>query len=422
MLTRRSFLHAIIGGGALTTQASVTWAQARAHIVIIGGGFGGTTCAKYLRRLDNKLAVTLVAPQRRFFTCPLSNAALIDLRALESLSYGYEQLRARYGVRVIHAHATEFDPVTRQVHLSNGRTLRYDRLVLAPGAELQWNAVEGYDETASRIFPHAWEAGPQTAVLRRQLQSMPDGGVVVISVPDNPYRCPPGPYERASLIAYYLKQHKPKSKVLILDSKDLFTKHELFHAAWKQLYPGLLEWVAGSQGGRTQQVDTRSRVVRTELEEYRPAVANIIPPQRAAAIARHVGLDAGKGWCSVRATTFESTVHANVHVIGDAAIASPMPKSAFAANVHAKVCAAAIVSLLRSEPVSPPVLMNTCYSLVAPNYGISITGAYRAVDEAITTIPGTDGISPLEAPAETRALEAEYARSWYVNITTDTFT
>lgn len=422
MLTRRSFLH--VATGVLTTNAwpQLTWAGTRAHIVVVGGGFGGATCAKYLRRLDQKLTVTLVTPQRRFTTCPFSNNVLIGLQQLDTLSYGYDLLRARYGIRTVHAYATELDPVARRVRLSNGTTLLYDRLVLAPGAELQWNAIEGYDEAASATFPHAWDAGPQTELLRRQLEAMPDGGLVTISVPDNPYRCPPGPYERASLIAHYLKTRKPKSKVLILDTKDVFTKHELFLSAWKRLYPGLLEWVSGSQGGRTGRVDVRSGIVRTDLDEYKPAVANVIPPQRASTIARNAGLDDGKGWCPVRASTFESTVHHNVHIIGDAAIANPMPKSAFAANVQAKVCAAAIVSLVRAEPVSPPVLMNTCYSLVSPTYGISITGVYRVVDDAIQTIPGTDGSSALDAPDETRAQEAEYARSWYANITADTFT
>lgn len=422
MFTRRSFLQ--IASGVLTASVHPrpTWAATRAHVVVVGGGFGGATCAKYLRRLDRRLTVTLVAPSRQFTTCPLSNCVLAGLQELKSLTYGYDTLRTRYGIRIIHAQATEFDPVTQRVRLSNGTTLSYDRLVLAPGAELQWNAIEGYDEAASTIFPHAWEAGPQTQLLRRQLETMADGGLVTISVPDNPYRCPPGPYERASLIAYYLKTRKPKSKVLILDSKDVFTKHELFQAAWRRLYPGLLEWVSGSQGGRTGRVDVHGRTITTDLEEYKPAVANVIPPQRAAAIARKVGLDQGKGWCPVHANTFESMVHRNVHIIGDAVIASPMPKSAFAANVQAKACAAAIVALIRAQPVSPPVLMNTCYSLVTPTYGIAITGMYRAVGDTIQTIPGTDGISPLEASDETRAVEAEYARSWYANITADTFT
>jgi NADPH-dependent 2,4-dienoyl-CoA reductase/sulfur reductase-like enzyme len=308
------------------------------------------------------------------------------------------------------------------VTLSNGKSFTYDRFVLSPGVEMNWGALEGYDAAASEVFPHAWEAGPQTLLLHRQLEAMPDGGLVIITAPEAPYRCPPGPYERASLLAYYLKTHKPKSKILLLDAKDTFTKDKLFRAAWQRLYPSSLEWISGSQGGRVVRVDPSTRTVHTEFDVHKPAVANIVPPQRAAAIARSVGLDDGKGWCPVKASTFESTVHAGVHIIGDASIANPMPKSAFSANNQAKVCAAAILALLRGETPPDPVLINTCYSLVAPDYGISIAAVYHVKDDAIITVPGSDGISPLDAPDETRTLEAEYTRSWYANITADTFT
>lgn len=422
MLTRRQFLSLAGTLPFALSAACRVWAKPRARVVVVGGGFGGATCAKYLKRADPALEVTLVTPQRQFVTCPFSNAVLAGMQDLTSLTYSYDQLRDRHGVRVIYSTASDLDPLKDQVKLKNGTVLTYDRLVLSPGVELHWGAVEGYDAAASKIFPHAWEAGPQTLLLRRQLEAMPDGGLVVITAPEAPFRCPPGPYERASLIAHYLKMHKPKSKVLILDAKDTFTKHELFRAAWKRLYPQSLEWVSGSQGGRVVRVDTKSKKVHTEFEEYRPAVTNIIPPQRAAAIVRTVALDQGTGWCPVRASTFESTVHPGIHVIGDAAIANPMPKSAFSANNQAKVCAGAIVALLRGESIPQPVLMNTCYSLVAPDYGISIAAVYRVSDDKIFTIPGSEGISPLDAPDEFRAQEAEYTRSWYANITADTFT
>lgn len=421
MLTRRQFLHLASSLPVVGVSVRQGWTKTNARVVVIGGGFGGATCAKYLRLADPTLEVTLVTPQRQFVTCPFSNAVLGSLQELSSLTHGYETLQNRYGVRVMHDEAIALDPATRRVSLKGGKPLPYDRLVLAPGIELQWDALEGYDAAASEIFPHAWEAGPQTLLLHRQLQAMPDGGLVVITAPENPFRCPPGPYERASLIAHYLKTHKPKSKVLILDAKDTFTKDKLFLAAWKSLYPGLLEWIPLSEGGRVARVDTQTRIVRTDFDEYKPAVANIIPPQRAAAIARAVGLDDGKGWCSVHASTFESTVHKNIHLIGDAVIANPMPKSAFAASNQAKVCAAAIVALLQGKTVPTPALMNTCYSLVAPNYGISIAAVYHVENDAIGTVSGSDGISPLDASDATRALEAEYARSWYANITADTF-
>jgi sulfide dehydrogenase [flavocytochrome c] flavoprotein chain len=404
--------------GSWTRRA---WTQPSGRVVVVGGGFGGATCAKYIRRLDPAIEVTLVEPRRQFITCPFSNAVIAGLRDLDSVTHGYDGLRQRHGVRVVHASATAIDPTAHRITLDDGTALTYDRLVLSPGIELRWGGIEGYEVAASEVFPHAWEAGPQTILLRRQLEAMPDGGLVLIAAPAEPYRCPPGPYERASLIAHYLKSRKPRSKLLILDAKNTFSKQELFRTAWERLYPDLLEWIPQSQSGRVVRVDTRAGTVSTDFDEYKPAVANIIPPQQAAAIARLIGLDDGKGWCPVRPDSFESTIHAGIHIIGDAAIANPMPKSAFSANNQAKTCAAAIVALLHGESIPAPALMNTCYSLVAPDYGISIAAVYRVVDEKIVTVDGSSGVSPLDAPAETRALEAEYARSWYANITADTF-
>jgi sulfide dehydrogenase [flavocytochrome c] flavoprotein chain len=419
--TRRCFLRLVSAAALSSSLARRAWAQTPARVVVVGGGFGGGTCAKYIRRADRSIEVTLVTPHRQFITCPFSNAVLAGLRDMASVTHHHDSLHQRYGVRLVYAMATAIDPTARRVTLHDGSTLPYDRLVLSPGIALRWGAIEGYDAAASEVFPHAWEAGPQTVLLRQQLEAMPDGGLVVIAAPAEPYRCPPGPYERASLIAYYLKTHKPRSKVLILDAKNTFSKQELFRSAWARLYPGLIEWIPQSQSGRVVRVDATARTVSTDFDEYTPAVANIIPPQEAAAIARAVGLDSGQGWCSVRAGTFESTVHTGIHIIGDAAIANPMPKSAFSANNQAKACAAAIVSLLRGHEVAPPALMNTCYSLVAPDYGISIAAVYRAVNDKLVAVEGSSGVSPLDAPAETRSLEAEYAKSWYANITADTF-
>ena len=419
--TRRQFLGS---AGTLVLVAACArraWTQSPGRVVVVGGGFGGATCAKYIRRADAAVEVTLVEPRRQFITCPFSNAVIAGLRDMASITHGYESLRQRHGVRVVHASATAIDPVTHRVTLDDGSALAYDRLVLSPGVELRWGAIEGYDAAASEVFPHAWEAGPQTMLLRRQLEAMADGGLVLIAAPAEPYRCPPGPYERASLIAHYLKTHKPRSKLLILDAKNTFSKQELFRTAWERLYPGLIEWIPQSQSGRVVRVDPRARTVSTDFDDYKPAVANIIPPRQAAAIARAAGLDDGKGWCPVRASTFESTVQGGIHIIGDAAIANPMPKSAFSANNQAKACAAAVVALLRGEAAPAPALMNTCYSLVAPDYGISIAAVYRVIDEKIVAVDGSSGVSPLHADAETRTLEAEYAISWYTNITADTF-
>ena len=270
-------------------------------------------------------------------------------------------------------------------------------------------------------MPHAWQAGPQTELLRRQLAAMPDGGTVVLTVPANPYRCPPGPYERASLIAHYLKTTKPRSKLLILDAKDRFSKQGLFEAAWAELYPGLLEWVPLSAGGNVVEVDAKGRRLITEFGEHAADVANVIPPQRAGAIAVTAGVADQSGWCPIDPVTFESRLVPNVHVVGDAALAGAMPKSAFAANAQAKACAAAMLALLRGDAPQEPRLINTCYSLVAPGYGISIAGVYRPADGVLAEIDGAGGVSPKDAPPEFRAAEAAYGEAWFQTITTEVF-
>src|SRR6266581_9386532 len=270
-------------------------------------------------------------------------------------------------------------------------------------------------------MPHAWQAGDQTLLLRRQLEAMPDGGTVVISAPANPFRCPPGPYERASLIAYYLKKTKPRSKLIVLDAKDSFSKQRLFQAAWQQLYPGLLEWVSLSDGGKVTSVVAATRTLVTDFATYKADVANVIPPQRSGRIAEIAGVSDRSGWCPIDPVTFESRLQPGIHVIGDAAIAGAMPKSAFAANAQAKVCAAAVAELLSGETPSPPKLINTCYSLVAPDYGISIAGVYHPADGQLADVEGAGGVSPADAPPEFRALEASYAEAWFRTITAQTF-
>ena len=389
-------------------------------MVIVGAGFGGATCARYVRRADPGIQVTLVEPARKFVTCPFSNTVIGGFRSIEDVTHGYSRLTDE-GIQIVHARAADIDANRRRVILDNGERIQYDRLVLSPGVDLIWNAIEGYDERTAQVFPHAWKAGAQTLLLRRQLEAMQDGGLVLISAPDNPYRCPPGPYERASLIAAYLKAHKPRSKILILDGKDAFTKQQLFMEGWEALYPGMIEWVSRSQGGRVIRVDAQAQSVHTDFDDFTPAVANIVPPQRAGSIALTNDLDEGRGWCNVDHTTFESNVVPRVHLIGDAINAAPMPKSAFSANNQAKACAFAIVSLLRDRVPPAPKLMNTCYSLVGPKYGITIAAVYESTGGALVTVPGSSGVSPLDAPTKTRVLEAQYASSWYANITRDAF-
>ena len=417
MRRRRTFLKLGLAAGLAPAVAS---AQIAARVVIVGGGFAGATAARVLKRLDPRLGVTLVEPNGVFTSCPFSNEVIAGLRDLLQQQFGYDAV-VRDGVTLARSAAMAVDNTARQVTLGDGARLPYDRLVLAPGIDLNWAALPGYDEAAAEAMPHAWKAGPQTALLRRQLEAMEDGGLVVMSVPANPYRCPPGPYERASLIAHYLKTRKPKSKLLVLDAKDAFSKQRLFEKAWAELYPGLLERVPLSQGGKVTSIDVEARTFVTDFGRHKAIVGNVIPPQRAGAIALQAGAADRTGWCPVNPATFESTLLPGVHVLGDAAIMGAMPKSAFAANAQAKVCAVAITALLAGRSPAEPKLINTCYSLVGPDYGISIAGVYRPDKGQLVEVPGSGGISPLEADPAFRADEARYGQDWFRTLTTEVF-
>jgi len=335
-------------------------------VTVVGGGFAGASCARALRKADPRIAVTLVEPSPAFYACPMSNAVIAGLREMERQRFTYEALRAD-GVSLAPLAATAIDPRARSVTLSDGNRLAYDRLVLAPGIDIRWNALAGYDEAAARQMPHAWQAGEQTLLLRQQLQDMEDGGLVVISAPAGPYRCPPGPYERASLIAWYLKAHKPRSKLIVLDAKDKFPKQEPFLDAWNELYPGLIEWVPLSRGGEVVSVEPATRTLVTDFDRYRAAVANVIAPQKAGRIAAAAGAVDRSGWCPIDPVTFESRLQPNIHVIGDAAMTGAMPKSAFGAHAEARHCALAVAALLAGRQPASPTLTNACYSLVAPD-------------------------------------------------------
>ena len=418
--TRRAFLRGSASAASAALLAAPLMAQGGARVVVIGGGFAGAACARELQRAMPRAAVTLIEASPIFTACPFSNSVIAGLRAIAEQRFGWDALRAE-GIAVLHDRAKAVDPQARLVSLSGDSVLGYDRLVLAPGIDIRWDELPGYDEAAAELMPHAWKAGEQTMLLRRQLEAMADGGTVVISAPANPFRCPPGPYERASLIAYYLKTTKPRSKLIVLDAKDSFSKQRLFQAAWQQLYPGLLEWVSLSNGGKVTSVDPASRTLVTDFASYKADVANVIPPQRADHIAEFAGVSDATGWCPIDPITFESLLQPNIHVIGDAAIAGAMPKSAFAANAQAKVCAAAVVSLLNDEVPPPPKLINTCYSLVAPGYAISIAGVYHPVNGQLVDVQGAGGVSPADAPPDFRALEASYAAAWFRTITAQTF-
>jgi len=413
MIGRRTLL------GAAVAAPFVARAQGAARVVVVGGGFGGGTCARALRAARPDLDVTLVEAGSDYFACPLSNEVVAGLRDMEAQHFLYGKLGE--AVRLVRGEAVAVDPAARRVTLADGAVLPYDRLVLSPGVDLRFDALPGYTEAAVGRMPHAWKAGPQTLLLRDQLRAMPDGGVVVMTVPDNPYRCPPGPYERASLIAYYLKTQKPRSKLIVLDAKDVFSKQKLFQQAWAKLYPGILQWVSLSDGGHAISVDPAGMTVQTDFETYKAAVANVIPPQRAGRIAAAAGVADRSGWCPVDPVTFESRLVPGIHVIGDSAIMGAMPKSAFAANAQAKVCAEAVLALLDGAPPQEPRLINTCYSLVAPEYGISVAGVYRPTGGQLTDIEGAGGASPLDASPAERAQEAQYADAWFQTTTRQVF-
>jgi len=423
-ITRRDFIKLTGAGAATLALGSLGYTTAaRAakgpRVVVVGGGFGGATCAKYLKRADQNIQVTLIEPSTRFVTCPFSNYVIGGMRKIDSITQTYNALRSRHGVNVVHDTVTAIDAVKKKVTLRSGKILPYDRLVVSPGIDFKWTAIAGYSEQAAAIMPHAWKAGAQTTLLRKKLEGMKNGGLVVMVAPPNPFRCPPGPYERASIMAHYLKQHKPKSKIIILDPKDDFSKKGLFMAGWEQLYPGMIEWVSGSKGGEVVSVNTKTMVVDGKLDKYKAAVVNVIPPQTAGAIALKSGLADNTGWCPVDPKTFESKLHPGIHVIGDASIAGALPKSGFAANSEAKIAASAIAALFRGESVADASYVNTCYSLLAPNYGISVAGVYRVTDKGIAQIEG--GVSPKDATLDFRATEAKYANGWYASITADTW-
>lgn len=420
--TRRDFLSLVTAGAAASISGLGRASAQDKRVVVIGGGFAGATCAKYLRRADPTIQVTLIERQRNYVTPPSSNLVAIGLQPLSAITLGYDKLRRNHGVNVVYGNAVSIDAAGKKVALESGESLPYDRLVVAPGIDFNYSALDGYSEQATAVMPHAWKAGPQTELLHRQLEQMPNGGTVIITVPLAPFRCPPGPYERASLIAYYLKRDKPKSKVLILDANDSFAAQAEFMEAWQTLYPSMIEWVPGTKGGRVTQVDAKSLIVTTGAGQQRGSVVNVIPPQKAGDLADKAGLTDATGWCPVESGSFESIRQKGIHVIGDSSIAGLLPKSAAAANSEAKVCAAAIASLLANRPVGDPSFVNACYALVSPTYGLSIAGVYGRTASSIAPLPGALGVSPLKRPAAYRAKEAQDADGWYQNIVADSFT
>ncbi|GIR32599.1 MAG: cytochrome c [Deltaproteobacteria bacterium] len=422
-INRRNFAKIIGSAGLASTlgMPSLVFGASK-KVVVVGGGFGGATAAKYLRKLDSSIDVTLVEPNPTYYTCPFSNTVLGGIKDMSEIAHGYGAMKNKHGVRVIHAKAKNVNSNSKTVTLDNGRKLDFDRAIVSPGVDLRFDSMEGYSQTATDKMPHSWKAGPQTALLRRQLENMRNGGTVLICPPGNPFRCPPGPYERTSLIAHYLKTHKPKSKIIILDAKEKFSKQSLFMSGWDLHYGDLIEWRAGTAGGKISRVDPQNMQVETEFGMEKGDVINFIPAQHAGKVARDSGLTNKKGWCPVNQVTFESTLQPGIHVIGDASIAGKMPKSGFSANSQGKVAAAAIVSELAGQEPIEPSYANTCYSLITPEHGISVAKVYKISDKkTIVGVKGSGGVSPKNEDPIVRRQEAIYTQGWYDAIVQDMF-
>jgi sulfide dehydrogenase [flavocytochrome c] flavoprotein chain len=417
--TRRT-LGCLIGAGCVAALgARVARTQAKARVVVVGGGVGGATAAKYLTLSARELEVTLVEPKARYTTCFFSNLYLAGLRSFASLTHGYEALARQYGIRIIQDSAVAIDPAAKTVSLEGGARLSYDRLIVAPGIAFKFEAIEGYDEAATQVLPHAWIAGPQTQLLRGQLEAMEDGGVFVLTAPPNPFRCPPGPYERASLIAAYFKRFKPRAKILILDAKDSFFEQDLFQDAWERHFPDMIEWLPAQFTGGIKAVDLKTRSIKTASDSFAAAVGNVIPPQVAGLLAQKGGLVDASGWRPVDPLTFESKQQPGIHVIGDAAMAGDMPKSAFAANSQAKRCAFAVAALITGSQVESPHLFNTCFTFLAPDDAVSDAISFKSGGGTIKI--GDISLSQVGESEQTRREAARAADGWYDAFTHDVF-
>lgn len=401
--------------GCQNTQAMSGGGKKR--VVVIGGGFGGATAAKYVKLFDPNVDVTMIDGKASHTTCPFSNLVIGGLKDIDEITHDFSALEKR-GVNVVQGWVTGVDAAARLVTLKDGRTFEYDRLVVSPGIDFHYDAIEGYSEAvANTTMPHAWEAGEQTLLLRKQLEDMKDGGTFILAAPPNPFRCPPGPYERVSLIANYFQKHKPNSKIMVLDPKTKFSKEPLFREGWTTNYGNMIEWIGGDFGGGVTKVDPDTMTVTAGGTEYQGDVINVIPPQKAGWIAHEAGLTDDSGWCPISTGTYESTIHPRVHVVGDACIGSPLPKSGYAANSQAKNCAAAIVAMFHNEKPPEPTWVNTCYSLIGPEYGISVAAVYRVEDGKTVAVKGAGGVSPKGGVNAKK--EAGYARDWYASITED---
>jgi NADPH-dependent 2,4-dienoyl-CoA reductase/sulfur reductase-like enzyme len=407
-------------GVAASSLGAPAIAQGKPKLVVIGGGPGGATVARYVAKdAKGAIDVTLVEANAKHTTCFFSNLYLGGFRTFDSITHGYGKLASDYGINVVNAFAIGVDAAKRTVSLAGGEKISYDKLVVAPGIDFKFEAYEGYDEAVTKTITHAWKAGPQTQILKRQLEAMDDGGVFVIAPPPNPFRCPPGPYERICMVAHYFKQHKPKSKIICVDAKDKFSKQGLFEEGWEAHYDGMIEWLPLKITGGVKAVDVKGMALRTGGDTIKGDVINVIPPQKAGNIALAAGLANESGWCPIDPATMASKRVPHVYVIGDSSIAAQMPKSGFSANSQAKSCAMAIRHALTGSKTFDPRYSNTCWSLISTDNAVKVGASYKATAEKIAK---TDGfISKPGEDAALRAATTEEAFGWYDGITADIF-
>lgn len=397
-------------------------ANAKAKVVVIGGGAGGATAAKYIARgMADKIEVTLVEPASTYITCFHSNLVLGGLKSLGDISYTYDKLVANYGLTLIAQRAARIDRSARRVFLADGGTLDYDALVLSPGIDLKYDSVPGWGKEHEEAMPHGWKAGPQTLLLKDKLDRVPDGGMIVMLAPPNPYRCPPAPYERVSMMAHTLQRAgKPNCKIIILDPKEKFSKQALFQEGWEKHYPGMIEWLSRDVYEDILSVDPATNTVVTGFETYRnAALVNVIPAQMAGAIARDAGLHNESGFCPVDASTMLSAADPDIFIIGDACISGDMPKSAFAANSQAKVAAAAIRARISGTRMSPPRLQNICWSVIAADDAVKVGARYEAKSGRISSVENFIS-QPGEEVSVRRKTQFENL-GWYEGMTADIF-
>jgi NADPH-dependent 2,4-dienoyl-CoA reductase/sulfur reductase-like enzyme len=419
-LTRRQFGLLTGASAAALGFPAVLRAQAKPRVVIVGGGAGGATAARYLAK-DGKgeIDVTLIDDSDKFTTCFFSNLYLGGYRDFDSITHGYDRLQSDYGVTKLTGMAVSVDREARTVTMADGSSVAYDRLILSPGIDLIWDSVPGYSKEAAEIAPHAWQAGPQTQLLKEKLDAITSGQQVVMVAPPNPYRCPPGPYERVSMMAHVFKSKGVDAKIIVLDPKDKFSKQGLFMAGWEKYYPGMVEWIGPDVHGGIKGVDVNAGTVETDLDTFRGDLLNIIPAQKAGEIASAAGLTDDSGFCPIVAESMRSTIDENIFVIGDASIAGAMPKSGFSANSQAKVAVMNIRGDLTSSKVFPAKYSNTCWSLIETDDGVKVGAQYAPQDGKIAST--SSFISENGESAAVRKATYEESIGWYEGITTDMF-